>query len=617
MRTHATWLMTAAALAGCMAGVDERSSGAVDPETPNALPKLTDEVVYDNGVCVFQDVVPYVKEVRFDLPLVQAAMRALGPGYRSEIGYGEWKLVYGLESESSNDYLVRKAATSRNFMRVLCGENRDDQRSFDRKLLLLANGDPAYREAQGLPALPREDEPALVYARPGEMTDLDLEGNLFSQITYEAYERMLVVMRGAHAYRQSQRHGTKDGYHYGFRDSLHDSHRVDRSVPPWTHCEMKFMFEQYLTPESPVSNANWGGMQCDLACGAQYVTRYNEYQASSCSPEDLETMYDFRGHKVFQPQWLDSNGFIWESQRAGLVDNRTRRQAGDPAYYLHPFASRYDRTRRGLATFFLYPEAHARKLIAASERGGGPIVYLTDQDSDGDHLADYLLFNQNGCGDPGPVAEIPGQNCNMVTWVTAANTTATARHSVAWNPDWYGDADMGFNRAYPTFEARMVRFNQALDRHSNWGPTSYYLPGMHVQTLQAGQVVNDRPGFISSYSPFVATSYDVSASDAFARKDYTSTHPLEQGVTKWMFVIRFRASDYYDEDDLREGRAIDFDRQYFNETSLSNDFYRERSLDKFGWIPAEDIYASIYFVYGARGDEPEAIVDLPAQVQAP
>lgn len=619
MRAQATWLITAAAAlaAGCLAAPDERASGAVGPEDPTLLPQLTDDVVYDNGVCTFQDTVPYVRDVRWDEPRVHAAMRALGPGYRSEIGYGEWRIVYGLESESSNDYLVRKAATARNFIRVLCGENRDDQRTFDRKLLLLANADPDYRAAQGLPAIPRQDEPALVYARAGEMQEVDVEGNLFSQITWAAYERMLVIMRGVHAYRQSQRRGLKDGYHYGFRDKLHHSYRVDRSVEPWTHCEMKFMFEQYLGPDSPVSSANWGGLQCDLACAAAYVQAYAEYQEASCAPEDFETMYDFRGHKVFQPQWLDSNGFLWESQRAGAVDNRTRRQAGDPAYYLHPFASRYERTRRGLATFFLYPEAQARKLMTASEVGGGPIMYVTDQDANGDHLADFLLFNKNGCGDPGPVPEDPASNCNMVSWVTAAATTPETRHAVAWHPESFEDPDMGFLAAFPTFDARMTRFNQALDRHSNWGPTGYYLPGMHTQTIQGGQVVADRPGFLSSYSPFVATSYDVSASDAFARKDYTSTHPLEQGKTKWMFIIRFRASDYYDEADLAAGNPIDFDRQYFNETSLSNDYYRERSLDRFGWIDADDIYASIYFVYANRGDEPEAIVDLPMPDAAP
>jgi hypothetical protein len=120
---------------------------------------------------------------------------------------------------------------------------------------------------------------------------------------------------------------------------------------------------------------------------------------------------------------------------------------------------------------------------------------------------------------------------------------------------------------------------------------------------------------MSSYTPFVATSYDVSASDTFARGNYTSTPTFERDHTKWMFIIRFRASDYYNETDLKNGRTIDFDRHYLNETSLSNDYYRERGLDRFGWVPAADIYASVYFVYSSRGEAPEEIVDLPAAAQ--
>ena len=34
-----------------------------------------------------------------------------------------------------------------------------------------------------------------------------------------------------------------------------------------------------------------------------------------------------------------------------------------------------------------------------SEDGGGPILYVTDQDTDGNGVADYRLFDEDGCGD--------------------------------------------------------------------------------------------------------------------------------------------------------------------------------------------------------------------------
>ena len=60
-------------------------------------------------------------------------------------------------------------------------------------------------------------------------------------------------------------------------------------------------------------------------------------------------------------------------RRAGAVVNRNKKIEGDPSYYLHPFASRYNRSRQALAAYLLYPDAHHQAMIQASESGGGPI----------------------------------------------------------------------------------------------------------------------------------------------------------------------------------------------------------------------------------------------------
>jgi hypothetical protein len=78
-----------------------------------------------------------------------------------------------------------------------------------------------------------------------------------------------------------------------------------------------------------------------------------------------------------------------------------------------------------------------------------------------------------------------------------------------------------------------------------------------------------------------------------------------------MFVMRFPAAHYYDEQDMQEGKAFDFTTAFFNETSLSNDNYHERALDHFGFVPVEANHANIYFVYGDRGEEPPAPEDIP------
>src|SRR5688500_8713560 len=199
----------------------------IEMEEPRVdLPQLADPVQMENEWCVYQDRAPYVRSVRWTHPQIQAAMRAMLPGFRSSFTFTEWRVPYGLESESSGTEAEKAQKVVRNWMRVLCGEHRDYPEMLGRKLALLGS--------------------THVYAAPRELTSVDTSRSLFSQLTYPAYEKLVGVMRTMHAHRQAQRRGERDGFHYGFGASGHGSRRVDNSVPPWTHCEMKFVFEQYL-----------------------------------------------------------------------------------------------------------------------------------------------------------------------------------------------------------------------------------------------------------------------------------------------------------------------------------------------------------------------------------
>src|SRR5690606_521700 len=114
------------------------------------------------------------------------------------------------------------------------------------------------------------------------------------------------------------------------------------------------------------------------------------------------------------------------------------------------------------ATSLFHRDADHPAMIRASESGGGPILYITDQDLDADGVADYRLFAQQGCGDQGVGLSVPSQNCNMVSWSTAWSTPNTTGHASSWDPSDWASADMGFLRAFPTFQERMSRLNQAL-----------------------------------------------------------------------------------------------------------------------------------------------------------
>ena len=538
------------------------------PPAPDGLPSLSDPVRYENEWCVYGDSPPYVREVRWDHPDVRAAMRAIAHGWRSVFSYVEWRVPYGLENERTGTDEEIRAKKARNFVRVICGEHRDFPELIGAKLRHIAT--------------------TTVMASPEPLRDPDLSENLFAQLTYPAYVKLVNVM--GTVYDARRRRGERDGYHYGFGTYASSSNRVDHSVPPWTHCEMKFVFANYLTAEAP----SW-------VDPARYEAEYASFRATECTDEDLAWMYNFRGHVNFQPLWLESNGFIHNSRRARGME----RSRGDRSYYLRPFATRYAMARKAWATYLLYPEADHALMIRASEPGGGPILYIEDRDEDGNGLLDYRLFaDEPGCGDQGVGLPIPSRNCNMVSWEQAWYTRPTRGHLSTWDPAWWSRPDLGFLEAVTTFDDRMARFNQALDRHTNWGPTGYYM-------IAASDPGDRSPRFLGAYSPIVAASYEVSKSDFFVRRDYGSTHPYEQGRAKWLFVMRFRAEDYYDEEAMRAGRPMDFDRNYFNETSLSNDYYRERALDHWGWIPASDWYAQVYLTYGDHGEQPPVPVDVP------
>jgi hypothetical protein len=355
---------------------------------------------------------------------------------------------------------------------------------------------------------------------------------------------------------------------------------------------MKLIFSRYLVADAPPLDPD------------AYEADYAAYRDTDCSADDLAWMYNFRGHKNVMPLWFESNAFVWNSRRGG----RALQARGDTAYYLRPFGDRYRRARQAWAAYLFYRDDDHEAFRQASEPGGGPIVYVTDQDLDGNQIADYRLFrDHDGCGDNGLGGSNPDGNCNMVDWETAAALPNHAGGAAGWDAARFDEPDMGFFALFATPEQRQARFHQALDRHTNWGPTGYYMIDASPEDAAPHQI-----RYIGAYSPIVACSYDISASDAFASGDYPTTPPFEQGVTKWMFVMKFRADDYYDGQDLRDGAPLDFDRQYYNETSLSNDYYRERGLDRFGWVPEGDLHASIYFVYGARGEQPPPLEEIPA-----
>lgn len=523
------------------------------------LPTLSDPVQQKNEWCAYKDEKPFVAKVNWEHPAVKNAQAILAQTSYSMMTYTQWRNTYQLEddwSKLASSYTYGddqqkaeideklKGVNFRNFIKVLCGEYRDYPAMIRRKLQVVT-------------------ERTLVVPS-GYQADLDESKALWSQITGEGYRRLRQVMSQMYEYRWARLPGNSyaNVYNYNFGEIGHDANRTEVSVPPFTHCEMKFVFKTYLKGSS---------FSIDPA---SYETQYAQYK-KDCDPQkDLGYFYNFRGHKNFKPLWFESNAFIWLSRVA--ADKLTKN--GDISYYQRPFATRYAGAKAAWGSHLFYPESHHQWFRQASEQGGGPHLYIEDEDRNNDGLADYRLFQDvMGQGDIGLGSQaLPLSRMDEVT-PTQDSVAGFDAELFRTSADW------GFLTVFTTFEKRMARINQAFDRHTNWGPTHLYSPSTRK--------------IYGAYSPIVACSYMIDASHWFATSDYPSTHPAEQGKTKWMFIQKLPVADYYDEVRLANGDPLNWDRMYFNETSLSNDFYRERALDKFGWAPKDVIDFNLYLIH--------------------
>ena len=513
-------------------------------------------------------------------------------------------------------------ANYENFVKTLLGEFRDYPYMVEKKLKILAYHTQA--NVKG----PQSDAPDQEY--------------LFDSLTGEGYSRLRWIMSTVYSAREQKLNpGGSSGYNYPWGENGHVCRRTDNSVPAFTHAEMRYIFEVWLQdPKHTVAaGETLAGVADKYKVKLEDLTAHNglapgatltagqvlklplhrkfdlegfekglqEYIAEKCGPEDTGFRYDFRGHKNWKPNEYECNAFVWISRDAAQVylGQQNKGETPDNSYYLRPFATRYEKTKQCLGAYLLYPEEHHQHMRKASESGGGCHLYVDVEDQNGDGIADYRIFpDVMGQGDIGLESQALPADKVYAQPVTRSAISTFDAGLFAGGGDWgffqftavNGSTRQALARdgvfqatdsdEQATFKFRMSRLNQALDRHTNWGPTHMFSPKAYR--------VNKRHAIRGAYSPIVAMSYEISKSHSFATGNYPATHPKDQGKTKWMFVMKYPADHYYDERRLKAGDPINWDDYFLNEASLSNDYYAERALDKFGWIPADDIHAAPY-----------------------
>ena len=575
---------------------------------PTPYPTLNDKVNYEikyRGItlCTFQDKPPFATVNLGHPDVVEIQKKFTDSIFKSAFSYWEWKAPYNLEKEDwktlQEPYengdekkkqeinLILAETNFKNFMLVLCGEHRDFPAMLFQKIKVIL---------RRTPVVPK-----------GVMNNFKRDdNNIWQYFTGDAYEHLLQVTSTMYSYWVERRNENQNYsvVNYNFTDPLNGeigdqgglTNRTENTVPPLSHCQMKFIFETYLTP----TKNEEGEETYKEVEGEEFDQLYAKYDKRYCLDDDRDLLYDFRGHKNFQPLWFDSNAMIWVSRLAArryMAAKTPEEREKAKEYYLRPFATRYAATLALWGGYLFYPETHHEQFREASESGGGPQVYYHpsqyELEVNGGGLPKYRLSEWIGEGDTG----LDSQAHPIDDVLALAVTEESFR---GFTKGLFKEQDLGFlkllsitesiNGHSPedlTFAYRMQRLNQAIDRHTNWGPTMMVAPDMKV--------------IYSAYSPLVACSYMIDASHAFATSDYPTTHPDERGKTKWMYIMKFHRSNYYDEKALKAGKMPNWERDFLNEPGLSNDYYQERALNHVATIPPENIDASLYLA-NSSGD---------------
>lgn len=408
------------------------------------------------------------------------------------------------------------------FMTLLCGEFRDRPTLIKEKIRWV-------NKMYTLPAAKR--------TKP-----INIARELWSQVSAYDYDGYINNSRRIFAAKENE--ARKTSVKLGKYDE-------DVPVEPFTVCETKFIFHKYVQ----------NGADFEYNGLANYRSEYEKFK-SRCPKNDLEYIYDFRGDSNFKPNSPESNGMIWYSST--ITNNCTRTKEGkyvlkeaskdkvsDPniceKYATSPFSYRWSAARAGLATWMLRDEKHDSTFSAE----GSDVFIIPNLDP-----------TKGPFGFKMPDVDKTILYDFMKSW--------EANREVFWKR-----SDLGFNELAgvgskkPNKEFAYERIRDAVNRHTDWY-SSGYEDGFGILRDQA-------------YSPFVASSYEMSASDGFTAPGMTVQSPAD-GCKHWMFIFKLKKDKWYNTHSVRDGVPVDFNYHWLDETSFGTNHLAdtEHAFDRLG-----------------------------------
>jgi hypothetical protein len=307
---------------------------------------------------------------------------------------------------------------------------------------------------------------------------------------------------------------------------------------------------------------------------ATFDAGYKTFRSKSCTlPADEDYYYDFRGDSNFKPNSPESNGMIWPARTiAKQCDSRKAAKPYQSArpesslsstfckqYFKYPFTHRWNAARAGLAAWILVDPTQGG---LDSNSSFLLIPRLVGDDT-------YVL------GDKGPYQGV----------ANGTPLSPLADWSKYWKVGGMGLADMlGFDRSKIEQAIQL-----ALDRHTDWYDSAYddKMTWSGMKNSQA-------------YSPFVASSYEMSASDNFTSPGITvsNSDPVATSHKHFMFVFKVAKANWFTPVNVANDAkpTPDFDRYWFDETSFGDSGLAnsEKAWDRMGTALETELDSILY-----------------------
>ncbi len=387
------------------------------------------------------------------------------------------------------------------------------------------------------------------YMKKGQQPPIDTKKPLWMQVAASSYRPYLQI--SSQYFQQRQQRSAQKKHSFG------QFTNVDYEIPATTVCENKFMIAEYVA-----KGKNYDGID-------PFEQAYNAWKTDNCSEEDLDWYNDFRGDGNFKPNTPESNGMIWQAQSVTLqCASTTKVRAAPPFnqpnqvikltdqdcanYFLRPFTTRWAGARAGLGAWILHDDSEFSS--------------MDDSRAQVDMIPDFK-------------ASIFTQPHNYVVEGNPGKL----------RPDWqsrWAAADLGLSDNWN--EERVYRqLKNSVDRHTDWYASGY------DDGMNQGKKISE------AYSPFVASSYEISASDAFTAPCYTIPCNGEvpaRNWKHWMFVFKVKRDRWYTTTSVKEGKKLDFDHHWFDETSFGTTGLAkgEHAFDRLGTALEDELDTVIY-----------------------